>query len=120
MSRNLFRFRRSLAEILSLCNISSVRSFPLGFQSSTGHRIHNFISGLGCRKFYLFDPGCLMSTVRGHCQRLESARNPCDLIQIMNEPMHEKTNNVGFRQGPTQTRLCSHRIKLEALSFGYK
>ena len=26
----------------------------------------------------------------------------------------EKTKNLGFRPGPTQTRLYSHRIKLEA------
>ena len=30
------------------------------------------------------------------------------------EPVHEKTNNLGFRPGLTQTRLYSHRIKLEA------
>ena len=33
---------------------------------------------------------------------------------IINEPVHEKTNNLGFRPGPTQTRLYSHSIKLEA------
>ena len=30
------------------------------------------------------------------------------------EPVHEKTNNLGFRPDPTQIRLYSHRIKLEA------
>ena len=30
------------------------------------------------------------------------------------EPVHEKTNNLGFRPGLTQTRLHSHTIKLEA------
>ena len=25
------------------------------------------------------------------------------------EPVHEKTNNLGFRPGPTQTSLYSHR-----------
>ena len=30
------------------------------------------------------------------------------------EPVHEKTNNLGFRPGPTQTRLYSHRSRLEA------
>ena len=30
------------------------------------------------------------------------------------EPVHEKTNNLGFRPGLTQTRLLSHTIKLEA------
>ena len=30
------------------------------------------------------------------------------------EPVHEKTNNLGFRPGLTQTRLHSHRSRLEA------
>ena len=30
------------------------------------------------------------------------------------EPSREKTNNLGFRPGPTQTRLYSHRTKLGA------
>ena len=30
------------------------------------------------------------------------------------EPVQEKINNLGFRPGPTQTRLYCHRIKLEA------
>ena len=34
--------------------------------------------------------------------------------------MHEKTNNFGFRPGPTQTGLYSHRIKLEASNFRFK
>ena len=33
---------------------------------------------------------------------------------VVNEPVHEKTNNLGFRPGPTQTRLYSHRRWLEA------
>ena len=33
---------------------------------------------------------------------------------ILFEPVHEKTNNLGFRPGPTQTRLYSHRSRLEA------
>ena len=33
---------------------------------------------------------------------------------IYYEPVYEKTNNLGFRPGPTQTRLYSHSIKLEA------
>ena len=36
------------------------------------------------------------------------------------EPPHEKTNNSGFRPGPTQTRLYSDSIKLEAWNFEYK
>ena len=33
---------------------------------------------------------------------------------IIIEPVHEKTNNLGFRPGPTQTGLYSHRSRLEA------
>ena len=33
---------------------------------------------------------------------------------ITNEPVHEKTNNLSFRPGPTQTSLYSHRKELEA------
>ena len=29
------------------------------------------------------------------------------------EPLHAKTNNLGFRSGPTQTGLYSHRSRLE-------
>ena len=36
------------------------------------------------------------------------------------EPVHEKTNNLGFRLGLTQTRLYSHRSRLEACNFGFK
>ena len=32
------------------------------------------------------------------------------------EPVHEKTNNLGFRPGLTQTRLYSHRRQLEAIT----
>ena len=33
---------------------------------------------------------------------------------ISNEPLHENTNKLGFRPGPTQTNLYNHRRKLEA------
>ena len=36
------------------------------------------------------------------------------------EPVHDKTKNLGLRPSPTQTRLYSHSIKLEARNFGYK
>ena len=36
------------------------------------------------------------------------------------EPVHEKTNNLGFRPGLTQTRLYSHRSRLEARNFRFK
>ena len=36
------------------------------------------------------------------------------------EPSHEKTNNLDFRPGPTQTDLYSNRSKLEAGNFEFK
>ena len=32
-----------------------------------------------------------------------------EIEDSMYEPLHEKTNDLGFRSGPTQTRLQSHR-----------
>ena len=36
------------------------------------------------------------------------------------KPVREKTNNLGFRPGPTQTGLYSHRKWLEAGNFGFR
>ena len=36
------------------------------------------------------------------------------MTRLLYEPMHEKTNNLGFRSGPTQTDLYSRRRMLEA------
>ena len=41
-------------------------------------------------------------------------------MTIRNELVREKTNNLEFRPGPTQTGLCSHRSWLEARNFGFK
>ena len=41
-----------------------------------------------------------------------------DMLQY--ESRYEKTNNVVFRTGPTQTELYEHRKSLEADSFGYR
>ena len=35
-------------------------------------------------------------------------------VPITHEPLHEKTNNLFFHPGPTQTGLYSHRSRLEA------
>ena len=35
-------------------------------------------------------------------------------VSLVNEPRSEKTGLRGFRPGPTQTGLCSHRRWLEA------
>ena len=32
--------------------------------------------------------------------------------EVVNEPLRQKTNNLGFRSGPTQTGLCNHRERL--------
>ena len=37
-----------------------------------------------------------------------------DIDNLLFESVHEKTNNLGFHLGPTQTRLYSHRVKLKA------
>ena len=42
------------------------------------------------------------------------------VVNFEYEPVHEKTNNLGFRPGQTLTRLYSHSIKLEAGNFVYK
>ena len=36
------------------------------------------------------------------------------------EPVRDKTNNLGFRPGLTQTGLYKHRRRLEALNFGFQ
>ena len=41
-------------------------------------------------------------------------------IMRIYEPVHEKTNNLGFRPGPTQTGLYSHRRWIEAENFGFR
>ena len=33
------------------------------------------------------------------------------------EPVHEKANNLGFRPGPTQNRLYSHRSRTDTYSY---
>ena len=35
-------------------------------------------------------------------------------VNIINEPSHEKTNNLGFLTRPIQTRIYSHHSKLKA------
>ena len=42
---------------------------------------------------------------------LFNINRPAKLLQM---PVHEKTNNLGFRPGPTQTGLYCHTIKQEA------
>ena len=39
---------------------------------------------------------------------------------MLYEPVHEKTNNLGFQPDLTQTRLYSHRNWIEAGNFGFR
>ena len=48
------------------------------------------------------------------CFGLEKKRNTWSECDLFNEHVREKTNNLGFRPGPTLTGLCSHR-RLEIL-----
>ena len=48
----------------------------------------------------------MIAPVPGHCIPVTTT--------IIFEPRYEKTGLRGFRPGPTQTGLCSHRIWLEA------
>ena len=41
-------------------------------------------------------------------------------IEYTCKPMREKTNNLCFRPGPTQTGLYKHRSWLEAGKFGFR
>ena len=43
-----------------------------------------------------------------------------NLLILIIEPVREKTNNLGFRPGLTQTGLYSHRRWLEAGNFVFK
>ena len=42
------------------------------------------------------------------------------LCTVLIEPVHGKTNNLGFRPGLTKIRLCSHRRLLETANFGFR
>ena len=41
-------------------------------------------------------------------------------LWVVYEPLREKTNNLGFRSGPTQTSLFSNRSRLEVWNLGFK
>ena len=45
---------------------------------------------------------------------------PCNVLKILYEPLHENSNNLGFRPGPTQTSLCSYKRWVEAINFGFR
>ena len=47
-------------------------------------------------------------------------KDVCSRIQLLNEPVRDKTNNLGFRPGPTLTSLYCHRSRLETGNFGFK
>ena len=41
-------------------------------------------------------------------------------LEELYEPRCEKTGLRGFRQGPTQSGLCNHRICLGAWNYGFR
>ena len=52
--------------------------------------------------------------------QIKKLRNFFNVVHNINEPLHQKTNNLGFGPGPTQTSLYSHRSRLEAGNFGIR
>ena len=42
------------------------------------------------------------------------------MSRSLGKPTIGKTNNLGFRPGPKQTSMYSHRSRLEARNFGFK
>ena len=62
---------------------------------------------------------CVVLWIRVHSQRGFLSLGTETESRLF-EPVHEKTNNLGFRPGPTQTRLYSHRRWLEAGNFGFR
>ena len=52
--------------------------------------------------------------------RLNCKHSDILIIVYENEPLQEKTSNLGFRSGLTQTGLYSHRNGLEAWNFGFR
>ena len=48
------------------------------------------------------------------CNYLQLEYEICNIGVTLNEPRHEKTGLRGFRPGPTQTGMYSHRKRLEA------
>ena len=61
---------------------------------------------------------CFIASITNSCtcnlkkKKKKKKKKTSNVIII--EPVREKTNNLGFRPGLTQTRLHSHTIKLEA------
>ena len=47
---------------------------------------------------------------RDICQYMVAKDHPVYIDKVYNEPVHEKTNNLGFRPGPTLISLNSRRI----------
>ena len=64
--------------------------------------------------FYCFAQNTMVPTVEETKISAIISRARHVVVGRIIEPVHMKTNNLGFRPGPTQTRLYRHRIKLEA------
>ena len=67
-----------------------------------------------------FKRNVLITIIIGRYRSVLTLTSVATFILNIYEPVHEKTNNFGFRPGPAQTGLCSHTRKLEAWNFAYK
>ena len=63
--------------------------------------------------FYCFAQNTMVPTVEETRISAIISRARHVVVGRIIERVYEKTNNLGFRPGPTQTRLYRHRIKLE-------
>ena len=82
--------------------------------------VHVFIGTLVWLQASLYS----VSTIYCSMYYMQALRMPINFRDCMHlvsdfrikpfEPVREKTSNLGFQPGPTQTSLCSHRKKLEA------
>ena len=72
----------------------------------------NHIVGFPTRRLNYFEPRHEKSGFLP--MRKQRRSSSVHEMSFQNEPLREKTNNLGFRPGLTQTGLYSHRRWLEA------
>ena len=64
--------------------------------------------------------GSLLLTALDIARSLEILDISTAVHTRITEPVHEKTNNLGFQPGLTQTGLDKHKRWLEAEKFGFR
>ena len=73
---------------------------------------------------YTYTPNICLPVVLLKCFQKDHVIKICLAKEIVNteimEPSRGKTQQCGFRPGPTQIRLYNHRSRLEARNFGFK